>query len=128
MKAKRRLVLGTLENTPSQAIGTLLVQSLLDKSERRPFSVHRVRMKPGASHPPLFHARMSELFLVLDGSMRAKIDGRPRRFVKGGFAYLPPGAIHEFHAGRNGVEVLAVFSPPMNLNKPDIVFQSSRKP
>lgn len=126
MKTTRRSVFGSLARAPSQAIGTLLVHSLLDDKERRAFSAHRVRMKPNAFHPALSHAGTSELFLVLKGTVRAKIDGRARRFVQGDFAFLPPGSIHEFRAGKNGVEVLAVFSPPMDLKKPDIVLHRRR--
>ena len=123
MKAK----FGSLAKVQARAFGPLLVGSLLGKRQRRPFSVHHVYLKPRGSHPALRHLATCEFFLILKGSIRARIGLRSRRMAAGDFAYLPPGCAHAFHAGKNGVEVLAVFSPPMDLRKPDIVHATKNK-
>lgn len=102
-------------------MGTLRVRSLLDDAPGSPFSALLISMKPHALHPPLRHAKTFELFLVLDGEVEARIDGRVRRLRAGNFALLPPGCVHGFRAGKKGVNVLAVFSPPLDRRKPDIV-------
>ena len=109
-------------------MGTLLVRSLLDGEPRAPFSVLRIRMGPGASHPPLWHARTFEFFLVLKGSVHARIGQVSRRLRRGDFVMLPPGASHEFRAGPGGVEVLTVFGPGLDLGNPDIVVPAPGRP
>lgn len=112
---------GRLFDGPSKAIGTLGVAFLVDEPRRLPFSVLRVTMRPGAEHEELHHERTAEFFTILRGSVRALIDGRRRLMRRGDFAVLRPGCRHAFHAGARGVEVLAVFSPPLERVHPDIV-------
>jgi len=114
---------GSLAKTAFRTLGTLQVGVLVDGLKGRPISVLRIKMRPRAVHAPLWHARTSEFFTVLEGDQWAKIDGRRRHFKKGDFAFLPPGSVHGFRAGKRGVEVLAVFSPPLDLEHPDIVPQ-----
>ena len=79
-------------------------------------------MGANSSTPALSHARTSEFFLVVEGGMRARIGDRTRRMKAGDFAFLPPGTVHEFFVGRRGAEVLVVFSPFYDFNRPDNVF------
>jgi mannose-6-phosphate isomerase-like protein (cupin superfamily) len=118
---KRRVECGRLEKVRTRRFGALEVQELLGK-QGRPFSVLRIRMKPGSRAPELYHARTSEFFLVLKGSSSGMVGGRRRVFRAGDFVYLPPGTIHEFRAGPRGVELLDVFCPRLRLSRPDIVF------
>ena len=113
---------GNLSDVPAQSIGTLQVKPLVDNAPKRTVSISLISMKPHAGHPLLRHARTAEFFLVLEGSAQASIDNRHRRFKRGDFAFLLPGAIHKFRAGKNGVKVLTVFSPALDLKKPDILF------
>lgn len=118
---KPRASFGSPATTVSRMFDTLRIGFLVDGGKGRPFSVSRVKMRPRAVHAPLWHAKTSEFFIVLQGDQWARIDGRRRYFKKGDFAFLPPGAVHEFRAGARGVEVLAVFSPAMDFQRPDIV-------
>lgn len=102
-------------------IGALFVREMPGLGPRAPFNVLRVSLKPGASHAPIVHRRTFEFFIVVKGAMVGKIDGRARAYEKGDFAALPPGSVHEFRAGRGGVQVLCVFSPPLSLHAPDVV-------
>jgi quercetin dioxygenase-like cupin family protein len=86
-----------------------------------PFSVMVVSLAPGASHPPIRHAHTHEWFTVLRGNQTARIGGRTRRLGRGVCVHMPPGTVHSFRAGPRGVEVLAIFSPPLDLRDPDIV-------
>ena len=122
---KSALKFGRLRAGEERAFGALGIEFLVDGGRGAPVTAMRVVMKPNARHAPLHHAKTSEFFLVLGGSMRAEIDGRPRRFRAGDYAYLPPGAVHAFFAGRNGVEVLSVFSPALDMKKPDILYEDA---
>lgn len=113
----RRARVGTLRSGPRKRVGPLVVNTLVGEG---PFSVHRFRMAPGARHPAIRHRRTTEFFFVVSGSMRAYLDGRRVRFKAGKFGWLPPGTAHAFSAGKDGVEVLAVFSPAFSLEEPDV--------
>jgi quercetin dioxygenase-like cupin family protein len=103
--------------------GALVFKSLAGRAG--PFSVEHVRMDPGSRTPPLHHARTAEFILVLKGGKTARLGSRRLRLRPGDCAYLPPGTIHEFVAGPRGVEVLTVFSPPLNFANPDVVLASA---
>lgn len=120
MKTQRPRI-GRLGAGVSRAYGTLDIEFLLDGGRRGALTAMRVGMKPRDSHPPLWHAKTSEFFLVLRGDMRAKIGGRTATLRKGHYAHLPPGTPHEFRAGKRGVEVLSVFTPALDMAAPDIV-------
>jgi quercetin dioxygenase-like cupin family protein len=122
---KMRVKFGRVGAGEARAFGTLGIEFLIDGGPRGPVTAMRVVMKPRGSHPPLWHAETAEFFFVLRGSMRARIDGRPRRFRKGDYAFLPPGTLHEFHAEKGGVEVLSLFTPALNMKKPDILLRQA---
>jgi quercetin dioxygenase-like cupin family protein len=55
--------------------------------------------------PPHFHQRLHETIYVLEGELTLLLDGAVDRLGPGGFASIPPGAIHTFrndgaHAAR----------------------------
>lgn len=106
-------------------VGPLRVLTLED-GRGTGFSVHRIRLGAGVSHPVLHHARTAEFFLVTRGSARACIGKVRRRLRAGESASLPPKTAHGFRAGPRGVEVLAVFRPPLDLSRPDIVLERHR--
>ncbi len=101
-------------------LGPLLIESVATGRGRNSFSVFRVMIKPGESHPPIWHAKTTEFFLVMKGSALARVNGRKRRMKKGDFASLAPGAVHAFKAGPSGVEALVVFIPALDLRRPDV--------
>lgn len=121
----RRVEVARLSRVAVRRFGALRVQQLAGR-KGQPFSVLRIRMAPGASAPELFHARTHEFFLILKGSSTGLVGGRHRVFRAGDCAYLPAGTLHEFRAGPRGVELLDVFCPRLDLDKPDIVFPRGR--
>ena len=122
---RQRAKFGRLTGGATRCFGTLQVKFLVNDPDRSPMSSLRITMKPNASHPPLWHAKTGEFFLLLAGSTWAKIDGRVRRLKAGDFVFMPPRTVHEFRAGKRGVEVLVIFSPAMNFKKPDIVLRKT---
>jgi quercetin dioxygenase-like cupin family protein len=122
---KNALRFGRLYAGAERDFGSLGIEFLVDGGRGAPVTAMRVAMKPNDRHAPLRHARTAEFFLVLRGSMRATIARRLRRFRAGDYAYLPPGTVHAFQAGRSGVEVLSLFVPALDMKKPDIIFENA---
>ena len=57
---------------------------------------------PGGGPPPHIHARENEFWYVLDGTFEIRIGDEVHALGPGGFAYAPPGTVHNF---RNTAEV-----------------------
>lgn len=52
---------------------------------------------PGFAGPaPHVHARTTELFHVLDGTLTLEVDGATHDLAAGGVAMVPPGVVHRF--------------------------------
>ncbi|MDE2142131.1 MAG: cupin domain-containing protein [Elusimicrobia bacterium] len=86
-----------------------------------PFSALLITVEPNAHLPEIYHAKTFEFFYVLKGAASGHIDGKPIRFRKGEYAFMPPGMTHDLRAGRTRLEALAIFSPGLDLKKPDVV-------
>lgn len=122
MRARRpRAEFGRLRGRAPRDFGTLAIEFLSGEDGRAPMTVMRVAMRPRDSHPPLLHERTDEFFVVLRGSLEARVDAVRRRMRTGDYAYLPAGTPHAFRAGPGGVEVLSVFTPGLDPDSPDIV-------
>lgn len=121
MKRTRAAERGRVERVKARSFGALLVRALLDRPEVGRFSVLHIELKPGTGAPELYHRKTEEFFLVLRGSAVGRIGGRTRRFRAGDFCFLPAGCLHRFEAGPEGVEILDVFAPRLDLSAPDIV-------
>ncbi|MBI5595424.1 MAG: cupin domain-containing protein [Elusimicrobia bacterium] len=100
--------------------GVLRVKALLDGPGGKRLSVQHVRMGPRAKAPALCHRRTDEIFFVVSGTVSGRIGGKKVSLRKGDCAFLPAGTVHEFEAGRGGVEVLDVFFPGLDLKRPDV--------
>ncbi|WP_026411337.1 cupin domain-containing protein [Actinomadura oligospora] len=67
---------------------------------------------PGA--PAHFHAKATEMFLVLDGTARFLVDDEIVTVEKGGFLTVPPRVPHAFAPAPDAeAELLVVFTPGM---------------
>ncbi|KUH40197.1 MULTISPECIES: cupin domain-containing protein [Streptomyces] len=68
---------------------------------------------PGA--PAHFHTKATEMFLVLDGTMRVLVDDEILTLRKGDFLTVPPTVPHAFApAPGSEAEMLVVFTPGMD--------------
>lgn len=86
-----------------------------------PFSALLMTLSPNTHLPEIYHESTFEFFFVLKGTASGKLNGKPLRFERGEYAYLPPGTTHDLRSGRSELEALAIFSPPLDLKKPDVV-------
>ncbi|NND33959.1 MAG: cupin domain-containing protein [Saprospiraceae bacterium] len=67
-------------------------------------------MVPGP--PPHFHAKLKEVFMVLEGEMDFVVDGVPRKLTKGDSIDLPSNVVHTFkNSGSSPCKWLNIHSP-----------------
>ncbi|MEK7232886.1 MAG: cupin domain-containing protein [Elusimicrobiota bacterium] len=117
---------GRLTGVAARRFGALAVKQLTGR-KGTDFSVLHIKMRPGSSAPLLHHARTDEFLLILKGSSYGRIGRRSVRLKAGDFAYMPAGTRHEFRAGPQGVEILDVFAPRLDLDAPDVVMAKGRQ-
>ena len=86
-----------------------------------PFSALLMTVTPNTDLPEIYHKTTFEFFFVLKGVARGKLNGKARTFRRGEYAFLPPGTTHDLHSGNTQLEALAIFSPGLDLKKPDVV-------
>lgn len=64
---------------------------------------------------PHYHTKMLEMFVVLEGAMRVRVDEKVIEVPAGGIACVNPGAVHAFDADpETGARFLILFSPAAN--------------
>lgn len=76
-------------------------------------SLHHVRIDPGCSIGNHTHADMVEIHDVLCGEGICMLEGVDIRYQPGTMGIMPADQIHSITAGREGVLLLATFSPPL---------------
>lgn len=89
---------------------------LLAQSPEHPIAVTDNTVPPGFPGPVLHrHARMTDIFFVLEGELTFTMDGEQRALGPGSFVLVPPGVVHTF-ANRGSVPVrfLNVYQPSGN--------------
>jgi quercetin dioxygenase-like cupin family protein len=68
---------------------------------------------PGGSPPPKhFHPAQEERFEILEGTLRARVNGTDHTLGAGGKLHVPPGAVHQmWNGGSAPVRAIWVTSP-----------------
>jgi mannose-6-phosphate isomerase-like protein (cupin superfamily) len=127
MRTRGRFVAAHVGAAPSLRLGRLTLRTLTGLGHIPGAEALHVRLPPGGGHEEVVHRRTHEWFLVLRGKGAGLIDGRRVRFRRGVTVYMPPGTSHRMKAGRAGLEALAVFSPPLALERPGADIHPVRK-
>lgn len=88
----------------------------LAEAPGQPLAITENTVPPGFSGPLRHrHARMTDVFYVLDGEMALELEGEVRRLGPGGFALVPPGVVHTFsNPGKVALRFLNIYHPPGN--------------
>ncbi|HEU0304320.1 MAG TPA: cupin domain-containing protein [Gaiellaceae bacterium] len=79
------------------------------------FGINQEDWPPNADqHPDHDHAEdgQQEVFYVLAGSGRMVVDGEDVELKPGRYVYVEPGSKRRIYAGDEGLQVIAVGSPP----------------
>lgn len=77
------------------------------------FSVHLVRLEPGAEIGDHVHETSWELHEVASGSGECLLEGRAIPYEPGRIAVMPMKAAHRVRAGEDGLRLLAKFVPAL---------------
>ncbi len=76
-------------------------------------SLHLVRIAPHCAIGQHNHATQWELHQVLEGSGETLLEGKSLAYTPGTVGTMPVGENHEVRAGKDGLILLATFSPPL---------------
>lgn len=76
-------------------------------------SLHHVRVDPGCAIGDHAHAGQVEIHDVLAGSGTCTLAGRVIPYAPGVVGVMPADQVHRVDAGKDGMLLLATFSPPL---------------
>ena len=76
-------------------------------------SLHHVRIDPGCAIGDHTHAGQVEIHDVLSGDGSCTLSGNAIRYRPGTAAIMPADEVHRVDAGKEGLLLLATFSPPL---------------
>jgi quercetin dioxygenase-like cupin family protein len=93
--------------------GVALKHLVTGKDTDNRFSVHLVRLEPGAEIGHHVHKTNWELHEVVAGSGCCRLLGRVKDYRCGVVAVMPEGAGHSVHAGPDGLCLFAKFVPAL---------------
>jgi mannose-6-phosphate isomerase-like protein (cupin superfamily) len=80
-----------------------------DFSEGRVQMMNWCRMEPGKAFRSHYHEDMEEVFLILKGQAKIRVDGKEAGIKQGEAVIIPPREIHEMeNVGAEDLEYLAV--------------------
>jgi len=87
---------------------------LVDNRRRaRNVDVHMMVLKPGGSTDYHYHTESESVWIVLQGSAEAVIDGKEYRLEQNTVVFLSPNVRHKFRAvGNEEYRFIEIFSPP----------------
>jgi mannose-6-phosphate isomerase-like protein (cupin superfamily) len=110
------VVLAASEGELHSALGvSLLVKTSGAQTDGQWFVIQSTVPARMPGPPPHRHKVATEFFVVLEGEMTFTVDGQSRTVGAGGYAYIPPGALHGF-ANESDVPVTYLgFATPATL-------------
>lgn len=119
MNKKTRVRVSSVKRIPHFELAKLRIKDLVQKGRMPSLSVAHVTLPPRYTHAPIEHRRTEEWFIVLKGRGQGLIGRRRVRFEPGTVVYMPPGVPHQMGTGMRSMEILAVFSPPLDARRKD---------
>lgn len=91
------VVLAAGEGQLFNALGvSLLVKTSSAQSEGQWFVLEYTAPPNFSGPPPHYHKVMTEIFYVLEGRLTFRVGEQTREVGPGGYAFVPPGAMHGF--------------------------------
>ena len=76
-------------------------------------SLHHVRVDPGCTIGDHTHAGQVEIHDVLTGAGTCTLAGKVIPYTPGVIGVMPADQVHRVDAGKEGILLLATFSPPL---------------
>ena len=125
MKTQRHN-LDYIERRFGEVVFTLIGQQ--EPALRGKVSVVHIRLPARCEHTAVMHKKTRELLFVISGKATGRIGRRTVKLRPGTVVDIPPGTWHSFHAGRQEVEALSIFTPAMAEKNPDVFVQRMGPP
>ena len=104
---------------PCQRMGRLLLRDLPLPAGKFGVSWMHERLPRHSRTPAIYHKSTEEVVFILKGRVVVHLDGRHLVAGAGDTLSIPAGTVHAVASGKDAVEVLSLFSPPMDLRRPD---------
>ncbi|HKM50346.1 MAG TPA: cupin domain-containing protein [Candidatus Bathyarchaeia archaeon] len=83
------------------------------KTGAKNLDVHIMVLKPGGSTNLHHHSTSESVWIVLQGTAQARIEGNEYRLEKNSVIFVPPNVDHEFKAiGEEDYMFIEIFAPP----------------
>jgi quercetin dioxygenase-like cupin family protein len=110
----RTIPVGTLAWNPHPKFSGVFLRHLVTGQESGGrLSLHHVRVDPGCSIGDHTHAGQVEIHDVLSGAGTCVLEGTALRYLPGTVGVMPADQVHRITADREGLLLLATFSPPL---------------
>jgi len=93
--------------------GVMLRHLVTGKDSGGRLSLHHVRIDPGCAIGDHTHAGQVEIHDVLSGDGSCVLNGKKIRYTPGVMGVMPADMVHRVDAGKDGLLLLATFSPPL---------------
>lgn len=90
-------------------------------------SVFHESMPRGTEVPDIVHSRTNELVYIIRGKVAGFLNGKKTMLKKGDYLVIPAGTNHRLKTGKQGMEALSVFAPPMDPANPDATVVPKRR-
>ena len=122
-KNKSLIVHDNIKSLAVQRLGELEIR-VVDAAKQFGITLLHESLPSCGEAPYVVHSRTIELVYMVSGTIFGFLDGQKIKLKKGDYLFIPAGMEHKFEAGVCGGEAISIFSPPMDLSKPDakIVF------
>lgn len=114
--------------TGSGCLAPLKAHYIPEASQLNVSFVHE-SMPSWSAGPEVVHSKTKELAYIIRGKAVGFLDGEKILLKKGDYLVIPAGTIHRFEAGKDGLEAVSIFAPPIDSVNPDakIVFKRKAK-
>lgn len=123
-----RLRVSRLGALPAFFLSKLAVKNLTLPREMPGLTAVHVKLPPRYAHAPIVHRRTAEWFLVLKGRGRGVIGSAVVQFRPGTIVFIPAGMAHQMSTGAGALEILAIFTPPLDARRKDADIHAAAEP
>lgn len=106
-----------LSRLKGQRFSRVMLRPVVPELRGANVSIVHEHLPKGSELPAVMHRKTTELVFCLSGTLTAVL-GKKRHVLRpGSIVWIPPGTWHRFISGKNDVECLSVFTPPLRLNR-----------
>ncbi len=105
-------VIRNLSQTPGVACPCGTAYRVLTGADGAELSVHFVEVSRDSR--PHWHTRLTEVYVVTQGSGELELDGAVHRLEAGSVAVIPPGVRHRAVPGPEGLTIVNIVRPPFD--------------